>query len=515
MGTSLQIVNTLSGDAIPLIVGVIGHRDVDPAAVESVRSAFRSILREVHTAHKHCPLAVMTSLATGADTLAADEAVAQNVPLITCLPMAPEHYESEFTPAERGHFRWLLAQSFAVVVVGDGADRENAYLRAGEYVAHHSHLLVAMWDGDVARDVAGTANIVHARLNNVPRVAMAGEYPVDVGPLAHIVAPRSGDVRADTGTVVMHDPPRFRGDRSAKRDFRASLRCLDRYHRDLQRIRSDGTELGLEHTTLRTDAVANALQRRSLLWQRLLFIFAFLAATAQVVYGLNAFKITLLVLAAAVYVIARRDAFETRYEDYRALAEGLRVQHAWFAAGLAAESVDALYLRMPESPLHWITMALRASHVVFRNNAPDSDTFKQWLRRQWRYHLRTAHRNARREVAFNWIARGMLVAAFGVSVLAAFAGRASTASVALAIGLLIATLVHAYADKRGYAAARKRSVRMFYVFDRARRELAAIDRGVPGNRQFVIRELGRESLIEYAEWLIAQRKQPLQVLPGG
>jgi hypothetical protein len=339
--------------------------------VEPLRRAFRSVLSKVHTTYKHCPLAVMTSLAAGADTLAADEAVAQNVPLIACLPMAREHYESDFTDAERGHFRWLLAQSFAIVVAGDAADRENAYLRAGEYVAHHSHLLVAMWDGDVARGTDGTADIVRARLNSVPRGAMAEESPLDVGPFAHIVAPRSGDVRADTGSVLMHYPPRFHGDRSAGRDFRASLRRLDRCHRDLQRIPSDGAELGLEHTILRTDAVANVLQRRSL-WQQLFFIFAFLGAATQVVYVLNGLKIAMLVLAAAAYLIARRYAFEARYRDYRALAEGLRVQRAWFAASLTAESVDALHLRVPESEQHWITMALRASSVVFRNNAPDT-----------------------------------------------------------------------------------------------------------------------------------------------
>jgi hypothetical protein len=363
-------VNTLVGDGIPLIVGVIGHRDVDPATVEPLRRAFRSVLSKVHTTYKHCPLAVMTSLAAGAGTLAADEAVAQNVPLIACLPMARGHYESDFTDAERGHFRWLLAQSFAIVVAGDAADRENAYLRAGEYVAHHSHLLVAMWDGDVARGAAGTANIVRARLNDVPRGAMAGEYPVDVGPLAHIVAPRSGDVRAGTGAVLMHYPPRFRGDRSAERGFRASLRRLDRCHRDLQRLPSDGTALGLEHTILRADAAANILQRRSL-WLQVFFIFAFLGAATQVVYGLNALKIGLLVLAAAAYLIARRCAFEARYRDYRALAEGLRVQRAWLAASPTTEAVDALDLRAPESEQHWITMALRAASVVFRNKAPD------------------------------------------------------------------------------------------------------------------------------------------------
>ena len=66
-----------------------------------------------------------------------------------------------------------------------------------------------------------------------------------------------------------------------------------------------------------------------------------------------------LVLAYGWYLWAYWRRYEHRFHDYRALAEGLRVQMYWNAAGITACAADH-YLRRQRSEFEWIRQALRA-----------------------------------------------------------------------------------------------------------------------------------------------------------
>lgn len=513
---------------IPLIIGVTGHRQIDPAYELQVRSAFVSVLADVQAKYPHCPLVVLTGLAAGADSIAAEEALARRLPIVACLAFPPEVYERDFAGEELDRFRRLLA-SAARVRVEHRSDRDRSYLAAGSYIAHHSHLLVAMWDGNPGRGVGGTASIVDARLGHVDVKILADERAIDLGPVVEIATSRPDVPVPVPGAIAVRYPIRYSGDRCSERDFDASLDRLERYQRDVVLLCGPSSVADREGVVERTDRAANHLQQRTLFWLRVLFAIAFSTALIQVLSGLDLLKLGALALAFIVFLVARRNDFETRYQDYRALAEGLRVQAAWFAAGLHEESVDASYLGMQQSELSWIAMALRAHFVVAKREVRDENVFRRWLRGQWRYYLLSVRRSMRNLALFDRLPQLALIVCAVLSVVltvVAWAGSigplhpptatlARIASLALTIGLLIYTLAGAYAFKRGYTSTLKRSERMFLLFDRALRELTVVEQHGLGSRTSVVRKLGREGLVEHAEWLLAQRERPLQILPGG
>ena len=69
-----------------------------------------------------------------------------------------------------------------------------------------------------------------------------------------------------------------------------------------------------------------------------------------------------------VYLVATKNNYQSKYLDYRALAEGLRVQLFWRLAGLEDEVVD-YYLRKQRTELDWIRNAIRARNVPVTQSA--------------------------------------------------------------------------------------------------------------------------------------------------
>ena len=78
-----------------------------------------------------------------------------------------------------------------------------------------------------------------------------------------------------------------------------------------------------------------------------------------------------------------------------------------------------------------------------------------------------------------------------------------------ALGATFAALVANYAEKRSFALNARRFDRMFVVFDRARLRINAVLRGGPGSVSAIVGEIGREALVEQADWLLIRRDRPV------
>lgn len=145
-------------------VGVTGHRRYDDP--ERVAAAVEDLADQLVTraiaAGSH--LEVWSSLAEGADRVVASALMARGAALVAVLPLDPIEYASDFTvPGSTSEFERLLAAASHVLVVGAHADsREAAYEAAGLAVVDACNVLVALWDGDPARGLGGTAEIVAA-----------------------------------------------------------------------------------------------------------------------------------------------------------------------------------------------------------------------------------------------------------------------------------------------------------------------------------------------------------------
>lgn len=171
-----------------LKLGVTGHRDPDPLALPQlyaeVINAFAHLEKTVGL-----PIVVLSSLAEGADRLAAEIALQRGHRLVVPLPLAVEEYEKDFaTEGSRVAFRDLLARAQRWFVVAPQPDEEAvaqqdrnaAYRRAGVLIARDCQWLLALWDGVDNGEPGGTSDIV-----NVQRSAG--------GLVVHIHTPRIGD----------------------------------------------------------------------------------------------------------------------------------------------------------------------------------------------------------------------------------------------------------------------------------------------------------------------------------
>ncbi len=149
-----------------LVVGVTGHRLRHFSAAEAprVKLAIGKAIDEIAAAF-HAQgageLRLISSLASGADSMAADAALEQGWTLDAILPIHRDGYAHDFkNPAELSDFqRQAAAAKTLFELPGDEASGAN-YERAGRVMLDQSDLLLAVWDGRPARGRGGTEQIL-------------------------------------------------------------------------------------------------------------------------------------------------------------------------------------------------------------------------------------------------------------------------------------------------------------------------------------------------------------------
>jgi hypothetical protein len=158
-----------------LRIGVSGHRSPPKLPTQSV-APLRAVLDRIFamipaagsddTAGRPENFAraflVISSLAEGSDRMVAEAGLKVGFGLQAVLPFASDEYAHDFaTPESRATFTRLLACASAIVELpGAAEDRPRAYEAAGLFMLAHTDVLVAIWDGEPAAGVGGTAEIV-------------------------------------------------------------------------------------------------------------------------------------------------------------------------------------------------------------------------------------------------------------------------------------------------------------------------------------------------------------------
>ncbi|MGA7570256.1 MAG: hypothetical protein WCA80_05560, partial [Candidatus Aquilonibacter sp.] len=231
-----------------------------------------------------------------------------------------------------------------------------------------------------------------------------------------------------------------------------------------------------------------------------------------------------LIVAFGAYGFARRYDYENRYQDYRALAEGLRVQDAWYCAGLSHYLADRSYLRMQEGELQWIRMALRAAYLAIcaagerPDASPEHPNTIAWVDSQWRYYRNASRREYARQRFLKRASTIALVAGFTSTIVSGvilLLGRhpplASYAlTVPLALAATFSAIANHYLERESVEVNARRYERMFHVFDKAREDLTTV-RGNQRESESILVGLGRAALIEHADWLIMRRDRPMRI----
>ena len=398
---------------IPIVIGVTGHREIRKRDLPAIREAVRGQLQKLRSLCPASPLLMLSSLAEGGDMLCADVAEELNIPLIAVLPRERTDYERDFGPEALARFAHHCARAEQVfvappaeVIPETGVGRNFGFRQAGIYVSGHSHILIALWDGEPGRHGCGTAEAVDFALNGSYDPAFgAAPRSENNEAVIHIFTPRGEATGENAGAV------RVLGNREAVLDI---LRKTDDFNRSAAAVSlpsgsrlPDGTE---GDAVLRSmEAVGRTAGRLSmqsaLRFRRTLALLA--AASALLTFAFLMYdeaQAVWMILVCGVMLLAawgcRRYAVRSdchrRYLEYRALAECLRVQTYLRYAGSGIEAAGLLSWTQQEETA-WVLDALSALSIG-KATETEHDIRTCWVEAQRDYHRR-ASLSARRRLS--------------------------------------------------------------------------------------------------------------------
>ena len=175
-------------------VGVTGHRDLDDDARERVRAAVSDLLERIAASvtdaaarapiYADAPphLSLLSQLASGADQVAAGAALAKGYRLRAVLPFPLPEFRADFANGARDAFDALLARCEAWwSLPGTRDDADLSYALAGEAAVAQSDLLIAVWDGEPAKGLGGTADVVdYAVCRGIPVLHLPPDGPAAI-----------------------------------------------------------------------------------------------------------------------------------------------------------------------------------------------------------------------------------------------------------------------------------------------------------------------------------------------
>jgi UPF0716 family protein affecting phage T7 exclusion len=430
------------------------------------------------------------------------------------------------------------------------------YARLARYLAIHAQLVIVVWDGQEASVAApgGTLDLVRTLVDGFERcqhARSAGRLAQpELGHVLHVPARRAdraheGMAAASTDTlrVLGND-----GEGGSPRDCilaaGAELDAMNRRHRAalandaggygarVAAVRDDflsslgtsasacdGALAELAHSFAAADVQAG-LAKRS--WRRCwiaIALAAVLAASSSLLrllsdeYGELIETLSFATgaaIAVGTYLWVGRAGRRNAYLAYRALAEGLRVQIYWLAAG-SAELVSDHYLVKQREDAAWVREALDALTLrpATRTLAP-ARVARGWIDAQLAYldgpNILRRRRQQAREAKWgqNLLVAGLVCALAGVALILHGAMHNALVVLMLIIGMKLLTDMGAawlsFNGKMAHAETLRQAAHLRGVYHRADRALQALERD-GGDAADLLAALGKEVLDENANWL--------------
>jgi hypothetical protein len=466
---------------IPLVLGVTGHRHLRADDVPRLEAAVRDLLTRLRRVYPRTPFLLITPLAEGADRLVARVALEAGAELVVPLPLSRAQYVEDF-PETIAEFDDLLDHPRTVrrielpevpggergVPLSPQAARELQYALVGLYVARHSQILMALWDGTGSVETGGTAQIVQYRrtgrfqcseavtesLEGAPRPFGLLTTPLDppeTGPVYQIVTPRANRPCPDSPFAGRWLAPEGSPDESRPSDkLPASLvdrlvpieafnaEAAELAAREPQAVQASEHQLhdgsagiplevaGLRRAFALADVLSVRYQRETHTALLVLYALVLVAVVCFEIYahlfppedpriiGFLLAYLGVIGIAYLIYFVVRHRQSQNRFQDYRAVAEGLRVQFYWRLAGLAQSGAD-YYLRTQRDQLAWIRDALSAWGVRTAP-VPEGDAHSlatRWIQDQRDYFTRATRRERERLQRYRSVAAGIIVASLG------------------------------------------------------------------------------------------------------
>jgi hypothetical protein len=569
----------------PFILGVTGHRDLRAEDGKILSQQVREILLDLKKQFPSTPLILISALAEGADRLVASVALEPAIAarLIVPLPMPLHCYKEDFTtPASLAEFTRLLEQAerqFELPLhegnteegLRQGEQRNLQYEDAGRFIARECQILIALWDGTETHLPGGTGEVVKLQIQGVPRDDHGALDPPEGFPVYQIVTPRLKNPIPVGAFSVRHIYPGiFKDDSTRAEEYygemfarlnafnRAINEADEKLTRGVKQSKDDlfprdgktsrpCREKMLINRYAFADALAISLQQKVKLMAKLLHWSVFLAFTGFLLFAhppsllaLDPRKwlipsIIFLALGASFNRIARKAGFDIKYQDYRAIAEGMRVKLFWELSGVKGRVTD-YYLTKQRTELDWIRNGLRGWYLELggsgggpRQAEPElaaqglEVTLTHWVDDQRKYFRRAAQRDSRHDEQLRRWAHVSLAATLVMAIVMMLImispwalDRESLWIFILPIETALAggALILHYNEQMAYAEHARQYLRMFATFDQA---FQLADREFKSGNYAKAREylwtLGKEALAENGDWVLLHRERPLELPP--
>jgi hypothetical protein len=230
-----------------------------------------------------------------------------------------------------------------------------------------------------------------------------------------------------------------------------------------------------------------------------------------------------------LFKVGDRRQWHRKHLDYRALAEGLRVQFYWSLAGVidvqSAEFAYDNFLQKQDVDLGWIRHVMRNVSLSRSRDQIPPPEWVGWVIEQWvgdesgetgqlSYYRRKELEKAKRFKRTTYLGRAALWIGILIAILLAIAGMGMSDNqrnillVLMGTFPLIAGVRDAYSHKKAEKELIKQYRFMSGILANARRLLDSSDD--PEFRRRVLRALGNAALEEGAEWILMHRERPLE-----
>ncbi len=554
-------------EGISLVIGVTGHRDLVLEEYAQIKTAVRNFFTELQRTYPKLPLLIVTPLAEGADRLAAEVAHEMGIPTVVLLPMPRQIYQSDFSGDSLVEFHSLMEHSDVVelpllqgtdrdAVAVPGIERDLQYAQLGAYLAAHSHILLAIWDGKPSVAPGGTGHVIQFHQHDVIDLLAEGQRrtPIDFSEdesdlVYHIVCSRQEDgapieplkagevywsTRDDITPRTQNMPDRYQ----------VVFQRMSEFSEDMAKpLAGEGDELmtpeRLASSNPGTRQLAEIYQRVDLLAQRYqkfattslktAFACMVLAGLSFIVYAdmpeQELMIYPYLLFVALVMVISgvdRNRGWHRKHLDYRVLAEGLRVQFFWSLAGVQMENPSRFshdsFLKRQDLELGWIRNVMRyagrkADARGHTQDEADLDmVVEAWVKDQLRYYDRKARDSSSRHRRTSLMGYGSYLLLVVVALILAFFQwdiYAPWSNILVALmGLLplVATLRQNYAHKTAEHELIMQFSYTHRIFANALRLLETAED--LDEKRDILRALGEAQLDENGQWLLRQRERP-------
>lgn len=548
--------------AVPLVLGVVGHRDPIAAVIPLLEVHLRAQLEQLIHELPHTPLVMLNGLAEGIDTMAARvflqvvaadrERRGSTSPhhlLVAALPKMPDVYRDDFDSADAlTTLESMLQHCDAVLHPGncpdlcvppspDGRPRSPddpaCYGQQGVFLVRNSQLMFAFYDGVDTFLVGGTSQtvamykgLIHPLFASVDEVLNKQEPGVLV--VHHTPRRKTGSPQEEAGKIQFWPDKK---DREAKISESMGIRIPDHLlsiPRHLEAMNIELQKPGFEaldygegmNTRLWSlaDKKATKGKRDYEFLCRCLVILGFsLVLLAQLMPFGQGLWWGLLLLAFLLFPKCQEKP-KQEFISQRCLAECLTVQHLWASSGIDDSAAD-LFLNRSHSELGWIRTVVRSVRIQLlslytheeRHELEALKRAEQWINNQVNYLMKTI-RNLRHK-ALRWRIAASILAVMAVVVAIMQSLPEAPKTLAAWVVVLLAGFASAigYRELMGYQDTKDRYEISLEHFLRARAAMAAINHEIAqrslrtyDREKIVVEAIGREKLDELNHWVSDQ-----------